>query len=571
MKSKKLRFLSVTLSLLLVFTGGCSSKKQPSSSDSNVPVSPASASEAADVPADTAATTPDGRYSETVTITLGRGDFANSGLPEGESLDNSAWTKYLTEKLNIEVKDEWLTADAETAKQKAAMVLATGDMPDVMIVDYSTFKQLSQNDMLADLTQAYSLCATDRMKEAYSSYADNRVLGMATIDGRLFALPSTITGYQQDMLWVRQDWLDKLNLPMPTTMEEIKKVAKAFVEQDPDGDGQDNTIGLGLFSSIAGTYNGPLETNLIFGLYNAFPRQWIKDSSGNAVYGSVQPEMKPALAELAQMYQEGLIDKDFATRGDYGQIIELVASGKMGMAFGAWWIPNLALKYTIQNDPGASWMPVMAPVDASGKARQFSQNPAGDFLVVSKDCKNPEAVVKAIGLQWGAFNLDYPDVKEKTAEYYENDVLKLTWQTLPIPLLIASESSVLDSGKQLYEAAAAGTDEKMDEANKSIYQAYMANKQNPGADATTWGIAASYYEGLNVAGNPNYEFVDPVFFGTTETMETKWTALKKMEDEILLKIVMGVEPVDSFDKFAEDWNSLGGEEITAEVNAEIAR
>lgn len=39
------------------------------------------------------------------------------------------------------------------------------------------------------------------------------------------------------MMFIRQDWLDNLNLEIPTTMEELKAVAKAFTEQDPDGNG----------------------------------------------------------------------------------------------------------------------------------------------------------------------------------------------------------------------------------------------------------------------------------------------------------------------------------------------
>lgn len=52
----------------------------------------------------------------------------------------------------------------------------------------------------------------------------------------------------------------------------------------------------------------------------------------------------------------------------------------------------------------------------------------------------------------------------------------------------------------------------------------------------------------------------------TETMTEKMSTLEKMRDEMFNKIIIGEASVDEFDKFVEDFNSLGGEQITNEVN-----
>jgi putative aldouronate transport system substrate-binding protein len=57
----------------------------------------------------------------------------------------------------------------------------------------------------------------------------------------------------------------------------------------------------------------------------------------------------------------------------------------------------------------------------------------------------------------------------------------------------------------------------------------------------------------------------------TKTMESKWATLKKLEDEAFLKIIMGVAPVSSFDDFVKNWKAQGGDQITAEVQAEVAK
>ncbi len=45
-------------------------------------------------------------------------------------------------------------------------------------------------------------------------------------------------------MWIRQDWLDNLGLEVPRTWDEMAAVAEAFVTQDPDGNGEDDTIGI---------------------------------------------------------------------------------------------------------------------------------------------------------------------------------------------------------------------------------------------------------------------------------------------------------------------------------------
>jgi putative aldouronate transport system substrate-binding protein len=52
----------------------------------------------------------------------------------------------------------------------------------------------------------------------------------------------------------------------------------------------------------------------------------------------------------------------------------------------------------------------------------------------------------------------------------------------------------------------------------------------------------------------------------TETMTSKMSTLTDLQDEVFTKIILGEESIDAFDKFVEDFNALGGEDITREVN-----
>lgn len=71
--------------------------------------------------------------------------------------------------------------------------------------------------------------------------------------------------------------------------------------------------------------------------------------------------------------------------------------------------------------------------------------------------------------------------------------------------------------------------------------------------------------------NEKYVPVYNAYNGQTETMETKWTNLKKMEEETFSKIVMGKADISEFDTFVENWKSQGGDQILKEINEELSK
>ncbi|MCD9025520.1 hypothetical protein [Cohnella silvisoli] len=76
-----------------------------------------------------------------------------------------------------------------------------------------------------------------------------------------------------------------------------------------------------------------------------------------------------------------------------------------------------------------------------------------------------------------------------------------------------------------------------------------------------------YLEGLKVGAiQVAYSHSNKFVGRYTPTMNLKWTLLKKLEKETMLKIVYGNLPVEAFDDFIRQWNERGGEDITREVN-----
>lgn len=61
------------------------------------------------------------------------------------------------------------------------------------------------------------------------------------------AIPSLESSIERSMyIWIRTDWLEKLGLQPPKTMEDVLTISAAFVEKEPDGNGKKDTFGLGI-------------------------------------------------------------------------------------------------------------------------------------------------------------------------------------------------------------------------------------------------------------------------------------------------------------------------------------
>src|SRR5690606_25371379 len=97
-----------------------------------------------------------------------------------------------------------------------------------------------------------------------------------------------------------------------------------------------------------------------FNMYGAQPSIWVKGADGALAYGSIQPENKNALAKLAELYKDGQIDPEFASK-DGGKIAEALTSGKLGMYFGAMWTPLYPLQDGKNNNPDMEWRAYPVP------------------------------------------------------------------------------------------------------------------------------------------------------------------------------------------------------------------
>ena len=157
-----------------------------------------------------ASQTPYGRYDQKVTYTIAHlKGTNNSNMPDGDTYENNAYTRYLLKKLNVQNKDIFEGYGVHYSEYVDHAILSK-KLPDVMIVEsLDDLEYLVENHLIEDLTTAYKQCASPRIKDMYASY-DASILDNVTFNGKIYAMPETNIDDGPNFFWVRDDWRKEL-------------------------------------------------------------------------------------------------------------------------------------------------------------------------------------------------------------------------------------------------------------------------------------------------------------------------------------------------------------------------
>ena len=500
---------------------------------------------------------PFGKYDPPIEVTALRIVDDTYKYNEGDSIDNNIWTKAYEDELGIKIKYNWVVSGATQGEQKMNVSIASGDLADIIPVNPSQLAQLVNADMVTDLTDIYEQYAAPFTKEVMHQEGDI-AFDATTFQGKLMGIPNT--GSSMDsaaLIWIRADWLKKLGIEAPKTMEDVLAISKAFTKNDPNESGEEDTTGIALNKDL---YGGYADLTGFFNGYHAYPQIWVKNDSGDIVYGSVQPEIKVALQKLQELYNDGQIDREFGVK-DGGKAAEFAASGRNGLHFGQNWNSLWPLQDSRTNDDTADWRAYpLVSIDEKIAQPQVG-NPFSGFYAVNKDAKNPEAAIKLVNLfiekGWGA---------TAEPEHYFNDQGVEKFKYAAIAAWPATKNR--DAHLHIKEATKAGDFSTLNPEevgyNDQI-QKFL------GGDNSQWGVNATFGETgslmtIDKYANNDEIFVRNEFFGApTPTMVEKSSTLAKMEMEVFTQIIMG-DSIELFDKFVSDWKKLGGDDITQEIS-----
>lgn len=500
-----------------------------------------------------------------VTIHIGREESTDVTYPEGEDSLNNYIVKYLQKQLNVEYVYDF-SVDTATYTTKVNMAMASGGMPDVMVVNYAQMVQLQQAGAIEDMTDAYKTYASEKLKKCFAS-SNGISEQLATIDGKMIAIPNIDCGMSGvPVLLVRGDWMDELGLAAPKTLDDIINIVNTFKEKNPGGN---VTTGLAVDSDIFQTNGGQYHLNALFSLYDSYPGFWLKNEEGKVEYGAVQENTKTALAEIRKLVEQGVIDPSFVVR-DWDSCSELVTSGQSGIFFGSWWSGQWVVSMLEAADDSVRWDMYIAPLDDKGKLKTAAMSPTTAYIVVKKGVSEDvkEAVVKTVNYQ---YDLD----QDQASTVRPNGMdTPFSWHYYPINTLHCdydAKEKQIDAVMQCIDGKV-----KYDDLNgdgKTWYNGYTKVLKDGFRAAVTENVATANAWGWATGAwtvESNKDLIQKVYaatYATTPSMQSGWTALDTMQKEIFLQILTGEADISAFDEFVDNWYAQGGQNITDEVQA----
>ncbi|MFC0234136.1 extracellular solute-binding protein [Vagococcus entomophilus] len=510
-------------------------------------------------------------------VTIGRQTIQNSKLPKGDTYENNAYTKLVEKKLGVELKSTF-EANGEDYDRQVSLAIASGDMPDLMVVNsYDELKELVDNDLIEDLTNYYDKNASKNIKEIYESY-DSIPLKEATFDDKLMAIPGTSVDDGPGLVWIRKDWLDKLGIKLDAdgngaiTLEELKATAKTFVDKNPDNVAKPVGLALNYWLAATGYGNSTFTSSTIMHSFGAFPRYYLADKSGKVYYGSTTNETKKALTYLKSWYDEGLLDPQFGTR-TFDDITAMLINGETGIAPGPWHLPGWNLSQVKESNPEADFVPyAIENQNGDGKINATSDKGAGSFIVVKKGFAHPELALKIVNLIYDKVpNSD--NIQKEYPDLYKYSQLDVDGTARPFNVEIYDANSGIEDSVQIADAVDGkiNINDLTKPTDKTLAQSIKKVVDNPkDPDINDWNkYITTYVARAKTMAIPRElgilnEIVPPKFHGI-KALEKNGAQLTKLEEETFIKFVTGEESLANFDQFIANWKKQGGSDVLKEM------
>ncbi|MBP1990091.1 extracellular solute-binding protein [Paenibacillus eucommiae] len=503
-----------------------------------------------------------GASSGPVVITTAKTSQSSIKFADGENYDNNSVYKAYERDLGITLKNAFV-ADGQQYDQKVKLAIASGEIPDLFAVGIQDLSKLVEADLVMNITDLFEKHATAKTK-AFLTADGGHQLDTAKFAGKLMAIPQTSDPrIPAQYLWVRKDWLDKVGLPEPKTHQDVLKISEAFAHGDPDNNGVKDTYGIGVDNSLFSLSFG---LKAFFNAYHAYPGQWIEDGSGKLVYGNIQPEMRQGLQQLQTMFKNGEIDPEFGVK-DFEKTTETAAANKLGIMYGPFYAGAFPLKVAaVKGDKLVqNWRvyPIVSADDQPAKTQLEAT--VASYFVISKKAKHPEEIIELLN-QYVLMQEDQKGVGKDYFGFNHEDTVDY-WMLNPF--LSSSQTMLSDWGTKIPEALKTGDTSKLNDSELNLYQ---NEKKYLEGNAEFWGSAHMEFSEdgtlsiLNQYVRDNRLQYNKYTDAPTETMVEKLGTLEAKMLEVYSKIIMNEAPIEEFDKFVKQWESLGGDQMTREVN-----
>lgn len=503
----------------------------------------------------------DGKFDPPVTISTVRRIAGAVEFKNGETIDDNVHYRWAKERLGIEIKNLWSVRDTNGAyATRLKLALSSNEeMPDVLFASGAEAQMLIDSGKFMEIGELFDQYAGETWKNAMNE--DPSVWYEFTRDGKRYGIPNLDYDYNNDpVLFVRGDWMEKLDLEAPTDLDQYEAMLEAFTHGDPDGDGNNNTYGVA--AGLKDSYGDSFGLGWVFGAYGSMPGFWLEQEDGSIGYGSVQPQIKQGLEKLKSWVQKGYIPQesgiwDAARAGAY------MSAGSAGTFSGPYWSAAWPMGDLENNNPEAELITFPLPVGSDGQSMHYGRHPYNGAIFINKDMENPE-----IFFHYANYLFDHAADPEPGSEFEHGWAKGYDWDEVDGEIVYDLDK-IPGGGVRVFFYSLLDQGPRIPSQNVEALVRINESGEAKTPYEKIWGGFVPPIELLSatdVWNSREFSVKNAFTGGTTKTMETKWDYLKKLEMETFSKIVFGNEPIDAFDDFVEEWKAQGGDQITAEVN-----
>jgi len=447
---------------------------------------------------------------------------------------DSPYIKELNQKLNINLTFDLVPYDSYL--EKLNVMAASNSFPDSYILSEAQFTQWVGKGIFSDLKPMLDTGNYPNL----TNYLDQDAFQLLCPPGKYYGLPYYLPA-SRDSLYIRQDWLDKLGLPVPQTLDDFLNVCNAFANDDPDEDGKADTTGF-----TAYLRQGLPVSDSLFYIAGAFgvPNCWKLDPTTNQLvpWETCTTEMEAFLTYMNKMYQGGGLDKDIAVN-NLQNTIDKFSSGKAGVYDGN---PNnnsptgIILAPLLKVDPNAVMVPILPPAGLTGirATKTFASNQKtviNSSISSGKQTRLMEFYNYLIGdeglrmMKNGLEGIDYTQNADGT--YTQLPSFTTDFSNMLFAWLIRRFDPIY------FTAPAFWRD-----------QTY-ANEASAAISAAAPYVVPNPAEGL-----------------VSDTNVKLGTNLDNNLTSTIASIITGDMPVSAWDQAVQDWRSGGGDQIIKEMN-----
>ncbi|MDF2924607.1 MAG: sugar transporter permease [Paenibacillaceae bacterium] len=430
--------------------------------------------------------------------------------------------------------------NATNSNEVFNLMLVSKDLPDIIQGDKANLLKASGDGALIPLDDLIEKNAPHIKK----FFDDNPWVrqGAAAADGKLYYLPFVMDGKAAEGFFIRKDWLDKLGLKEPKTVDEYHQVLKMFLEKDPNGNNKQDEV-----PYFSRDKKGILDLVQLFGARTGWYEQ-----DGQLRYGKYEAEYKTAMSSLSVWYKEKLIDNEIFTRGDKAR--DILLGDNVGGSTHDWFGSSSNYNDTLKDKvSGLQFLPIAPPADVNGKVKEES----------GRELLQPYG--------WGISSVNKHTVE--TIKYMD------FWYT--------------ETGKRLGNVGIEGQQYTM-QNGKAVYTDAVLKGKDP-VNKQMWDIGAQQYIGLQMDYSYEEQWTNPVAAkGIREYLDNgyilpqvpslsfndaeqkilteKWPAIETYIAEMEQKWIMGAQPVgSSFDSYVSNLKTMGIDSVIQVYNAAFKR